>query len=278
MKHARASDGHDIYYQTWGDPNNTPMILLQGLGVDSRGYGLQRYLLSKDYYCVAIDHRGSGKSTTTAPFNLYRLARDVLKVMEEESIDSAHVVGTSMGGIVAQILGVVYPQKVKTLSLVATSCVQADWRAELLLGWKARLQNRHSHVLDKDILTWLIGPRLLHRSQLFLPIAQELFKEIDVDGFCLQIDAVTSFSDDFARKLYSMMVPTNVIVGSQDTLTPVGDSEKLCIYIPNSRLNIIYGAAHGIVIESPIEVARGIISFIQDMENENSIEVRQSLF
>jgi pimeloyl-ACP methyl ester carboxylesterase len=130
---------------------------------------------------------------------------------------------------------------------------------------------RHSKVLDRDILSWLIGPRLLHRSGLFLPIAQQLFQDIDVDQFCMQIDAVCSFSDAFADRLSTITAPTHVIVGSQDTLTPVGDSQELCMHIKNAQLSIIYGTAHGVIIESPIHVGRLIVDGFQRADELNAI-------
>lgn len=270
MKTAKASDGQIISYDTWGTNRDNPIVLLQGLGMDSRGYGLQRFTLAREHFCVAIDPRGCATSPTDKEFSLYRLTRDVLSVMEQEGISSAHVVGTSMGGIVAQILASVYPKKVKSLTLISTSCSQHQWRSELLQEWKQKLTLRESKVLDREILTWLIGPRLLHRSSIFLPIAQQLFQDIDVKQFCMQIDAICSFSDTFKDRLTSIKVPTHVMVGSQDTLTPVGDSQELCMYIKDAELSIVYGTAHGLIIESPINVGRLILEGIDRADFLNS--------
>lgn len=267
MKTVRASDGQIITYDVWGSNRKSPIVLLQGLGMDSRGYGLQRFLLSENNMCIAIDPRGSATSPAATEFSLYRLTRDVLRVMENEGVTSAHVVGCSMGGIVAQILATIYPKKVKSLTLVSTSCTQHQWRSELLQEWKQRLQMRSSRVLDREILSWLIGPRLLHRSTVFLPIAQKLFQEIDVNQFCMQIDAICAFSDSFKDRLKTVDVPTHVIVGSQDTLTPVGDSQEICMYIKNSELSIVYGTAHGLIIESPINIGRLILDGIEKADS-----------
>ncbi len=266
MKTVRTSDGQIISYDLWGSNRDSPIVLLQGLGMDSRGFGLQRYLLSRNHLCIAIDPRGSGNSPASKEFSLYRLTRDVLRVLENENIDSAHVAGCSMGGIVAQILAVLYPKKVKSLTLVSTSCSQHQWRSELLQEWKQRLMLRSSGVLDHEILSWLIGPRLLTRSTIFLPIAQQLFQDIDVHQFCMQIDSISSFSDTFKTRLSSVTAPTHVIVGSQDTLTPVGDSEEICMHIKGSRLSIVYGTAHGLIIESPIQVGRLMLEGIDSAD------------
>ncbi|HMS24274.1 MAG TPA: alpha/beta hydrolase [Acidimicrobiia bacterium] len=270
MKTVRVSDGQIISYDLWGSNRENPIILLQGLGMDSRGFGLQRYLLSQNHLCIAIDHRGSPGSPATKEFSLYRLTRDVLRVMENENISAAHVVGCSMGGIVAQILATVYPKRVKSLTLISTSCSQHDWRSELLQEWKQRLMQRRSKVLDHEILMWLIGPRLLRRSTIFLPIAQKLFQEIDVHQFCMQVDAICAFSDTFKNRLSAINVPTQVLVGSQDTLTPVGDAQELCMYIKGAELSIVYGTAHGMIIESPIQVGRLMLDGIERADALNS--------
>lgn len=270
MKSVRASDGHEITYEVWGTNRDSPVVLLQGLGMDSRGYSLQRFMLSRAHQCIAINHRGSLLAPTTSEFSLYRLTRDVLRVLEVENISSAHVVGSSMGGIVAQVLATLYPRKVRSLTLASTSCSQHQWRSELLQEWKQKLMARHSVVLDREILSWLIGPRLLHRSNLFLPLAQQLFQEIDVQQFCLQIDAVCSFSDEFKKRLSKIAAPTHVIVGSQDTLTPVGDSQELCMYIEGAQLSIVNGTAHGLIIESPVHAGRLIAQGIERSESMSS--------
>lgn len=271
MKSVRTSDGQNISYDVWGTNRDNPIVLLQGLGMDSRGFGLQRYLLSRNHLCIAIDHRGSGSSPASKEFSLYRLTRDVLRVLESENISSAHIIGCSMGGIVAQILATIYPKKVKSLTLVSTSCSQHQWRSELLQEWKQRLMLRSSGVLDREILSWLIGPRLLTRSKIFLPIAQQLFQDIDVQQFCMQIDAICSFSDDFKDRLKGITAPTHVIVGSQDTLTPVGDSQELCMYIKDSRLSVVYGTAHGMIIESPIHVGRLMLEGIDRADQMSDV-------
>lgn len=270
MKTIKASDGQIISYDTWGTNRDNPIVLLQGLGMDSRGYGLQRYLLSREHFCIVINPRGSATSPTSKEFSLYRLTRDVLGVLENENISSAHVVGTSMGGIVAQILASIYPKKVRSLTLISTSCSQHQWRSELLQEWKQKLTMRESKVLDREILSWLIGPRLLHRGSIFIPIAQQLFQEIEVQQFCMQIDAICSFSDTFKDRLTALKTPTHVLVGSQDTLTPVGDSQELCLYIKDAELSIVYGTAHGLIIESPINVGRLILEGIDRADEINS--------
>jgi len=100
-------DGIRIAYSVWGRRDGTPIVLVQGLGVDGRGWALQRGAFGRKHRCIAPDNRGTGQSDAPAgPYDLARMAGDVVAVLDDAGIERAHVVGASMGGVIAQIVGV----------------------------------------------------------------------------------------------------------------------------------------------------------------------------
>lgn len=70
------------------------------------------------------------------------------------------------------------------------------------------------------------------------------------------------FSDSFVDRITAVKIPTHVLVGSQDTLTPVGDAQEICMHIKGAELSIVYGTAHGMIVESPIHAGRLILDGI----------------
>ena len=116
------TDGTKIAYQTWvvGDHAVPPH---PGTRHGRPGWALQRGSFGRRHRCVAPDNRGTGGSDVPdGPYDLLRMAEDAIEVLDAEGIDRAHVVGASMGGVLAQIIGVLHPERVISLTL-AVHCV-----------------------------------------------------------------------------------------------------------------------------------------------------------
>jgi len=114
-------DGVSIHYEVWGRRAATPVLMIQGLGADSRGWALQRMAFGRRHRCYALDNRGVGQSDRPpGPYSLDRMAGDAIAVLDQEGIESAHVMGASMGGVIAQILAVLHPGRVRSLTLACT--------------------------------------------------------------------------------------------------------------------------------------------------------------
>ena len=140
------SDGVRIAYDAWGSRDGSPVLMIQGLGMNARGWALQRGAFGRNHRCIAIDNRGTGHSDAPpGPYDLVRMAQDAIEVLDAEGIASAHVVGASMGGVIAQILGVTHPERVHSLVLACTACRHHAWRRELLAEW-AELVTARRHA------------------------------------------------------------------------------------------------------------------------------------
>ena len=110
MRRAQASDGTAIAYDVFGRAEGSPVVMIQGLGTDSRGWALQRFAFGRRHRCFAIDNRGvGGTAKAPRPFSLEQMADDAIAVLDAEGVGSAHVIGASMGGVIAQMLAVRHP-------------------------------------------------------------------------------------------------------------------------------------------------------------------------
>src|SRR5437588_906774 len=107
MHFAAADDGTRIHFDLSGPPTAPPLLMIQGLGADARGWLLQRRVLSRRYRCITFDNRGVGRSgKPDGPYDLEVMASDAVAVLAAAGYPAAHVMGASMGGVIAQILGV----------------------------------------------------------------------------------------------------------------------------------------------------------------------------
>jgi 3-oxoadipate enol-lactonase len=262
------SDGVRIAYDAWGSRDGSPVLMIQGLGMNARGWALQRGAFGRNHRCIAIDNRGTGHSDAPpGPYDLVRMAQDAIEVLEAEGITSAHVVGASMGGVIAQILGVVYPEHVHSLVLACTACRHHAWRRELLAEWGELVTAHGMNAMTDDGMRWLVGPRLQRRFGVFVNVLARVLVQTKPAAFAAQVDAILAMPDDMRAELHTITAPTLVITGSQDTLTPLGDAEEMAELITTSRLYVLRGAAHGLMAETPNAFNDAVLRFLAEIDS-----------
>ena len=267
MGEIRTSDGIKIAYDTWGARDGSPVFMIQGLGMNARAWALQRGAFGRQHRCIAIDNRGTGYSDAPpGPYDLLRMAQDALEVLDAEEVPSAHIVGASMGGVISQILGVVYPERVHSLTLACTACRHHEWRRELLAEWADEVRAHGMTALTDDGMRWLIGSRLQRRFGVFVNVLARVLIQTKPEAFAAQVEAILAMSDDMRGELHSITAPTLVITGSQDTLTPLGDAEELAELITTSRLYVLRGAAHGLMAEAPNSFNDAVLRFLAEID------------
>jgi 3-oxoadipate enol-lactonase len=194
------------------------------------------------------------------------MADDAVAVLDAEGVDRAHVMGASMGGVIAQMLAVRHPDRVRSLVLACTSCRHHEWRRELFAEWAEAVTERGMGALGGDGLVWLVGPRLQRRFGLWINLLARILLQGTPENFVAQVHAILDASDELRFELSVIDVPTLVITGSQDLLTPLGDAEELAELIPGARLQELRGAAHGLMVEQPNSYNRAVLGFLDGVD------------
>lgn len=259
-------DGTCIHYQTFGRSDGEPVLMLQGLGADSRAWLRQRRAIGHRYRGVMVDNRGVGRSARPdGPYDLGVMAGDAVAVLDHLGLESAHVLGVSMGGIIAQIIGAAHRDRVRSLALVSTACHHLPWRRELLTEWAELARERGMRAVVDVAAEWLIGPRARVRFWPVLSLLGPLAVQVDPRAFRAQVDAVLAIDDSLRGDLERVNAPTLIVVGSQDVFTPIGDSELLHELIPHSRLKIVTRAAHGLTIEHAATFNSVLLPFLDEI-------------
>lgn len=267
MPEVIATDGVLLHYDVFGRRDGPPLLMVQGLGTDSRGWALQRIALGRRYRCIAPDNRGTGRTEAgPGPYSLEQMAIDALTVLDAEGVTSAHVLGASMGGVIAQIIGVLHPHRTRSLVLACTACRHHSWRRELLAEWAEAVRVGGMAALGDGALEWLVGPRLRKRFGVWLNLLARIVLQSPPEPFIAQIEAILDAPDELAAELATLAVPVLVITGSQDSLTPVGDAEELAERIPGARLEVLAGAAHGLMVEAPNAFNDAVLRFLAEVE------------
>lgn len=267
MGYTKSNDGTRLHYDVWGRRDGEPVVMIQGLGADMRGWIAQRRSFGARYRCISLDNRGVGSSDKPdGPYDLEVMAADVIAVMDAIGVESAHVMGASMGGALAQIIAVRYPERVRSLILACTACQHLPWRRELLTEWALMAETQGMKAFVKHNLRWLVGLRSLRRIYPAMTLLGPLALNVEWQAFVAQIHAILDMNDDLRNELADVAVPTLVLAGSQDRLTPVGDSEELASLIPNAELAVIRGGAHVFMVEQARSFNRTALAFLDRVD------------
>lgn len=173
-----------------------------------------------------------------------------------------------MGGVIAQIIGVLHPERTRSLILACTACRHHEWRRELLTEWAEAVEAGGMSALGDEALQWLVGHRLRRRFGIWLNLIARVVLQQSPEQFIAQIRAILDAPDSLRTELCAVRVPVLVITGSQDSLTPVGDAEELAELIPHARLEVISGAAHGLMAEAPNAFNEAVLRFLAEVDSE----------
>lgn len=241
------ANGIDIHYRT--DGTDGPWVVLaHALGVDHQLWDSIAQRLASRHRVLRYDARGHGK--TSAPhgaYTLFQLADDVAGLLDALSIEQAHFVGLSMGGMVGQVLGVRHPHRLLSLTLCDTvSYTPVSAHAM----WDERIGQVEAHgmsgIVEPTIQRWLTTPfREAHPD--IVERIRSLLRATPPHGYvgtCLAIKAL-----DTRSSLARIACPTLVITGEQDTGAPVEAAREIASHIPDARLKVISDAAHLAPIE-----------------------------
>ena len=252
-------DGAELSYRVAG--TGAPVLCIQGVGVIGNGWSPQVEALSRHYRVITFDNRGIGASGAgESPLTVEAMAADALAIMDAEKVGRAHVIGHSLGGLVALHVALAAPQRVRSLALLCTFADGAEpGRLSLrmaVLGLRTRLGTR---AMRRGGMLRLIMPadylRRADRAALAERV-QELFGRDLADQPPLvsaQLRAMAKYSA--VSRLHEITsIPTLVASGAHDPIAPPHLARALAAAIPGARLVEFADGGHALPIQMVDEV------------------------
>lgn len=248
-------DGHHIAFTDHVD-GDEPILFIQGLSLSGDFWFETPAAVRarrREARPLTIDNRGTGRSRgAPAPRSLSVLADDCADLLDFLAIDSAWVVGLSMGGMVAQHFAIRHPRRLRGLVLVATSaCVRAGpWPSFTIARTLARGVVSPSRSLD-PLAALLLGPKDIPRAtSLLTPFARLAAKAPTPRTTVLsQLAAVAAH--DTRHALRTMTCPAEILAGDADALLPPAHSRSLGQIMPSARTTLFPGVGHGLPLCAP---------------------------
>ena len=257
-------DDAEIAWSSVGD--GPPVVLIMGLGGWSGDWGTYfPSLLAKTHRVILLDNRGTGTSSRPpGPYTLEQLAHDVVAVIDELAGGRAHVLGISMGGMIAQHLALDHPRVVEKLVLVSTHC--GGSRALLpmphILPALFHAPDTPPAVAVRARLAAIAAPGWAEKNPELLDerLNHAMRAPTPVRTFRAQLDAIMR-ADRYAR-LDEIDADTLVIHGDADALVPYANGQLLARRIHGAELYTLKGVGHLPMWEAPDETARVITAFL----------------
>jgi pimeloyl-ACP methyl ester carboxylesterase len=259
-------NGINIHYREYGE--GEPLLLIMGLSANVDWWGEEFLaLLAESFHVVAYDNRGAGRSDRPeGPYPIPLMAEDALGVMDHMGWESAHVMGASMGGMIAQELALNHPGRVRRLVLLCTNCggpeaVPAS--PEVLAMLYAPRQGLTEEDIARMSLYLLYPPHYIEQNpeKMEEVVKTHLIAPIEPQCFLWQITGVTMWSCH--SRLGDLRHPTLIMTGSEDLLIPPENSRILAEAIPDSELVIYEGAGHGFQTVYAADMAEKITAFLE---------------
>jgi len=256
------NQGARIYWDDQGF--GAPVLLIMGLGYPSYMWHRIRPVMAARYRTIVLDNRGSGQSDVPAgPYSMALMASDAAAVLDAARVESAHVFGVSMGGMIAQEFALEHPKRVRSLILGCTAgggptAVRAEDDAIQML--KARVRMTPEEALEAPVPFIYDAATPRERIDEDLSIRKPWLPR--PQGYQAQLEGILAW-ESYSR-ISAIHAPTLVIHGESDRLVPPGNGKLIAERIPGAKLAMIAHASHLFLTDQTQTAQRIILQFLEE--------------
>jgi pimeloyl-ACP methyl ester carboxylesterase len=232
-----------LWFERRGD--GEPLLIITGFAISGAIFEPLIDTYAKRFDCITYDNRGAGRSDKPLwPTSMPELAWDAVRLLDELGVQSAHVYGVSMGGMVAQELALRFPERVRALILGCTTA-GGPLAARPALGGLVRGR--------PSLASFLFSPEFRKQEPARVRFLVEHFLRHPPSPHGATAQWWATVFHDTVLRLDRVQAPTLVFHGERDVLSPLGNAELLAARIPDGELAIVPGAGHAYALERPQE-------------------------
>jgi pimeloyl-ACP methyl ester carboxylesterase len=259
-----------MHYEDVG--SGEPLVLIMGFGGDHMAWALQMADFSVRHRLIVFDNRGVGQTDAPDhPYTTRMMAGDALGLMDALGIDRAHVLGVSMGGMIAQELALASPERVRSLHLACTLGRPDAYMLALNSAWREMRIGLGRESTLRALGLWLFSPTTYaERPELIEALLQNSLANPypqSLAGFLRQGEAVAAH--DALERLSAIRCPTLVSVAEDDILVPPRFAREIVARIEDAELRLVTTAGHGYFLERPDVFNELSLDFIARSSRKN---------
>jgi pimeloyl-ACP methyl ester carboxylesterase len=263
MATARVKD-IELHYDVTGD--GPPLLLVSGLGLSSLAWTGVLPELAREFTCITVDNRGTGRSEAPpGPYSIDEMADDVAALLRQLDLGPVMAVGWSLGGSVMQSLlirhGDLLERAVLLSAFPSYTPLQHAW---LDAGLTVRRNGLDPVSVALNAMAWSYTPRLLAdhgRAVAQAQLSAQNPHPTSLKGFEAQAAGLRVY--DSRAGLPNVSTPVLVLVGAEDVLTPPAQSVEMAELIPTATLRVLPRGGHAMVLEYPTDTFAAIVEYLQ---------------
>jgi 3-oxoadipate enol-lactonase len=240
-----------------------PLILIHGLGMSSALWINQIPAFSEHFHTAAVDLRGFGQSSRPerpGDYAIDVLAEDIATLIAQLEFDSCHILGTSMGGFIAQALALAHPELCRSLILCHTAprmSMPSEVLARRVKALDSMSLEKYAEIVveqacsinaSEELRTWVVSMIARNDKRAYTQVMTEGLRDFDASA-----------------ELGTIRIPTLVITGELDQVLPKEGGEEIARLISGAKLVEIEGVGHLGYAEQPAEFNKTVLSFLNDL-------------
>ncbi|NIP30756.1 MAG: alpha/beta fold hydrolase [Candidatus Dadabacteria bacterium] len=256
------ANGININYEIHG--SGRPIVLIGGLGSHLQSWATQIPLYSEHFKVIAFDNRGMGNSDKPdIEYSIEMMADDTMALMDSLNIESASFLGKSMGGMIAQWIGIKYPERVDKLVLGCSTASRDEVGNEIIKIGREIAEKAGMKTVWLTALFLGYSRQYIENNISSIKENLSIIKDSkeNLTGYLRQSEACENH--DIVDLIPKISAQTLVMYGENDFITPPANSKKLGELIPNSKV-ISFSAGHGFWRECQQEVDKTVLDFLQN--------------
>lgn len=254
------ANGMRICYESIGE--GTPIVAIAGRDSSMHSWPpAVKAALSRGHRLIVFDHRGTGQSDKPeAPYSIADLAKDVVGLMDALGIDKAHLLGMSMGGMIAQEIAISSPRRVAKLVLCSTTCGPT----RLVPSWRMikAMSRKPSVWSPRDTIDMLYTPAYQRDNPQLMAALTARMQSAPPDRKSMAIHRQASKCFDSLRRLWRIAAPTLIVHGEEDWVFRPRHAKLLHRRIPGSKLLLVPRAGHGVLFQEADAVTASVVDFL----------------
>jgi len=262
--------GIDINYKLEGEGDET-IVLVNGLADDLESWAFQMDdLLAAGYRVLRFDNRGIGASSAPAgPYTTAQFAQDAKALVDALGIADFHLVGVSMGGMIAQEYAIAHPDDLRSVTLACTYAAPGPFCSRMFAMWADMAPRLGVPFVMRDVTLWAFTlPFFEDEEETLLEFEADMAAMTQsVDAYLAQLHSIQSH--DTTDRLGGIAVPTLVLAGEEDILIPVALSRRLQEGIAGSQWATTPGG-HACLWEKPAPFNRAVLDFLAGVRDRTT--------